>query len=231
VQRIEFSNRHSGVGVAEPFFSIQFNVLSFAREGVGQEQQSSLAPDEYRRWYNIVSDGDIQLSLEASGRHLQEGRESDGPALGCNRGLDSVKEERDQIPGHMPVKVSVVALVGVVEALQVHRRTQTQHRLAAENWPDEEGHIFMTETGGRVRPEYVTRRLKRLVAEAKLPWIRLHGLRHTMASIALQNGTDIATVSERLGHANTGITARIYLHGSKESDRAAADALDTAFHG
>jgi len=119
----------------------------------------------------------------------------------------------------------------VIDALQAHRRKQTQVRLAAESWPHSDRHIFMTESGGMVRPEFVTRRLKHLVSEAGVPWIRLHGLRHTMASLALQNGVDIATVSERLGHADTNITARIYLHGSKESDRAAADVLDAALHG
>lgn len=59
----------------------------------------------------------------------------------------------------------------------------------------------------------------------------LETMRHTMASLALQNGVDLATVSEGLGHSDTGITARIYLHGSKESDRGAADALDTALQG
>jgi len=119
----------------------------------------------------------------------------------------------------------------VVETLQAHRRRQSQERLAAGNWQNDEGLIFTTPTGGRLRPDFATRRLKKLVSEAGLPWITLHGLRHTMASIALQNGTDIATVSERLGHADTSITARIYLHGSKESDREAADVLDEALHG
>jgi integrase len=119
----------------------------------------------------------------------------------------------------------------VIAALHDHRRRQTQDRLAAETWSNEENLIFTNPTGGRLRPDYVTPRLKTLVVEVGLPWIKVHGLRHTMASIALQNGTDIATVSERLGHADTGITARIYLHGSKESDRAAADALDAVFHG
>jgi integrase len=119
----------------------------------------------------------------------------------------------------------------VVEALQAHRRHQAQDRLAASNWSGDEELIFANATGGRLRPDYVTPRLKRLVAEAGLPWITVHGLRHTMASLALQNGVDIATVSQRLGHADTSITTRIYLHGSKESDRAAADALDAALHG
>jgi integrase len=119
----------------------------------------------------------------------------------------------------------------LIEVLQAHRRRQAQDRLASDEWDNGEGLIFTNSTGGRLRPDYVTPRLKKLVAEARLPWIRLHGLRHTMASLALQNGVDIATVSERLGHANTRITAQIYLHGSKETDRAAADALDAALHG
>jgi len=119
----------------------------------------------------------------------------------------------------------------VIEALQAHRRRQAQDRLASDEWNNGEGLIFTTEGGRWLRPDYSTKRLKKLVDAAGLPWIRLHGLRHTMASIALQNGVDIATVSERLGHADTGITARIYLHGSKESDRAAADVLDKALHG
>ncbi len=119
----------------------------------------------------------------------------------------------------------------VIEALQAHRRQQAMDRLAASDWSDEESLIFTNPTGGRLRPDYVTPRLKKLVAEAGLPWVKVHGLRHTMASLALQNGVDIATVSQRLGHADTRITAQIYLHGSKETDRAAADALDKALHG
>ncbi len=119
----------------------------------------------------------------------------------------------------------------VITALQAHRLRQVQDRLATDEWPEDGGHIFLGEMGGVLRPDYATRRLKRLVSEAGLPWIKLHGLRHTMVSLALQNGVDIATVSERLGHADTNITARTYLHGSKESDRAAADVLDSALHG
>ncbi|MCL1595375.1 MAG: site-specific integrase [Actinomycetia bacterium] len=128
-------------------------------------------------------------------------------------------------------KRTVVVGESVVGTLQTLRRIQAAERLAAPQWHDAEGLVFTTSEGVWLRPEFVTRRLKRIVAEAGLPWIRLHGLRHTMASLALQNGIDVATVSERLGHASVGITVEIYLHGSKESDRAAADVLDAALHG
>ena len=114
---------------------------------------------------------------------------------------------------------------------EVTPKDQTESRLAAGSWDDEMNLVFSGESGRPIRPDYVTKRLKRLVEEAGLEWIRLHGLRHTMASLALQAGADIATVSERLGHSDTNVTARIYLHGSVESDRQAASVLDGVLHG
>ena len=118
-----------------------------------------------------------------------------------------------------------------IASLKAHRQNQTEGRLAAESWENEVDLVFPGKGGRPIRPDYVTKRLKRLVQDAGLEWIRVHGLRHTMASLALQNGTDIATVSERLGHSDTNVTARIYLHGSEESDRLAASALDDVLHG
>jgi len=51
-----------------------------------------------------------------------------------------------------------------------------------------------------------------------------------MASITLQHGVGIATVSERLGHADLNITVKIYLNGSGESDRSATETHDAALH-
>jgi integrase len=126
---------------------------------------------------------------------------------------------------------TIVVGESVVDALQMLKRGQAAERLAAPQWHDDEGLVFTTAVGVWLRPEFVTRRLKRIVLEAGLPWVRLHGLRHTMASLALQNGVDVATVSQRLGHVDVGVTMKIYLHGSKESDRAAADVLDAVLGG
>ena len=116
----------------------------------------------------------------------------------------------------------------VTGVLEVLRRTQAKERLASRSWGDDEGLLFTTASGARLRPDFATRRFKQLVSEAGLPWIRLHGLRHTAASQLLENGVSVATISEWLGHADVGITVRTYVHGSAESGRAAADLLDTA---
>ena len=119
----------------------------------------------------------------------------------------------------------------VIDTLRGHRARQAASKLAAGEGYHPDGLVFVKPDGSPLRPDYVTGRLRTLVARAGLEWIRLHGLRHTMASIALQNGTDIATVSERLGHSDPSVTTRIYLHGSEESDRAAAHILDRVLHG
>jgi integrase len=118
--------------------------------------------------------------------------------------------------------------VETLDGLKTHRRRQSEERLGSTEWAEGD-YIFTRKDGSLLRPDQVYVSFKRLVSEAGLPWIRLHGLRHTMASLALQSGVDVATVSERLGHADVGITTRTYLHGSAESDRQAAMALDRSW--
>lgn len=58
-----------------------------------------------------------------------------------------------------------------------------------------------------------------------------HKFRHTSASIALTNGADVASVSERLGHSDTAITLRTYTHANAESIRRAGQIVRDALKG
>lgn len=58
---------------------------------------------------------------------------------------------------------------------------------------------------------------------ARLLPIRVHDLNLTYASLALLAGILPNLVSERLGHANLGITLNLYSHVTKGMDRTAAD--------
>ncbi|MFN2486440.1 MAG: tyrosine-type recombinase/integrase, partial [Acidimicrobiia bacterium] len=53
--------------------------------------------------------------------------------------------------------------------------------------------------------------------------IRLHDLRHTWATLALQQGVPLKVVSERLGHSSIAITADTYQHVTEGMDRDAAE--------
>lgn len=50
-----------------------------------------------------------------------------------------------------------------------------------------------------------------------------HRCRHTSASIAITNGSDIASVSERLGHSNKTITLNMYTHSNEEKIKGVGD--------
>ena len=55
-----------------------------------------------------------------------------------------------------------------------------------------------------------------------------HKLRHTSASIAITNGADVVSVSERLGHSDTAVTLRMYAHANEESIRRAGQIVRDA---
>jgi len=90
--------------------------------------------------------------------------------------------------------------------------------------------VFAAEVDGSrpIRPETWTRRFTRLRTEVGLPTVRLHDLRHFVATTLLASGTDLATVAGRLGHGSGGkTTLAIYGHFLRGAppDRAAADLL------
>jgi integrase len=72
--------------------------------------------------------------------------------------------------------------------------------------------VFPSEVGTPVNASNLAREFRRLVARTGVPQIPIHGIRHTVASLAIASGQDIRTVSDLLGHARTSITADIYAH-------------------
>jgi integrase len=109
--------------------------------------------------------------------------------------------------------VRVVSLdQGTVAALREHRKAQLEERLAwGPAWTDT-GLVFTREDGTLLHPNVVSRSFKLALKRAGLPPIRLHDLRHTHATLALQAGVPAKVVSERLGHAGIGITLDTYSH-------------------
>jgi integrase len=85
--------------------------------------------------------------------------------------------------------------------------------------------VFTTSLGTLLHPRNLTRSFKRLLKGASLKEIRVHDLRHTYASLALQRGTPIEIVSERLGHSSVGFTLDTYRHLYEAERREAAISL------
>ena len=77
-------------------------------------------------------------------------------------------------------------------------------------------------TGTMYHPDAATRIHRKILKEAGIEHIRFHDLRHTFATLALQNGVDIKTVSGMLGHYSSGFTLDTYTHVTDKMQREAA---------
>ena len=80
-------------------------------------------------------------------------------------------------------------------------------------------------TGKMYHPDSVVNLHKKILKAAGLEYIRFHDLRHTFATMALQNGVDVKTVSSMLGHYDAGFTLRTYTHATRQKQDEAAQKL------
>jgi integrase len=89
-------------------------------------------------------------------------------------------------------------------------RQNFEAAMVGEAWENAEGYVFTDEFGRVIHPQAFTDRFKRYAKAAKLPVIRLHELRHSHATLALEAGVAPKVVSDRLGHASTAFTMDVY---------------------
>jgi integrase len=101
------------------------------------------------------------------------------------------------------------ATVGV---LRDHLERQEAERLAAGvAWVDS-GYVFVDEAGVPLLPQRLTKTFASAIARVDVPKIRLHDVRHTMATSALEAGVHPKVVQEQLGHATIAVTMDTYSH-------------------
>ena len=90
------------------------------------------------------------------------------------------------------------------------------------NFPESDCIFPSPLTGEMYHPDSVVNLHKKILKEAGLEHIRFHDLRHTFATLALQNGVDVKTVSAMLGHSNAGFTLATYTHTTTAAQHQAA---------
>ena len=85
--------------------------------------------------------------------------------------------------------------------------------------------VFPSPSRGPMSPDSVLHMLHRVLKRAGLPKVRFHDLRHTFATLALQNGVDVKTVSGMLGHFSAGFTLDTYAHVTTDAQLKAAQTM------
>ena len=128
-------------------------------------------------------------------------------------------------------KRSLRVPMNVIDVLNAHRVAQNELRLKlGDRWQGSR-RIFTNADGSDMSANIPLHRLKSILKKNGLREVSLHSLRHTNATLLIQQGISIRAVSGRLGHSQTSTTMNIYAHQIQSADAAAADALDIALSG
>lgn len=118
-----------------------------------------------------------------------------------------------------------------INSLKIHQeRQQEERQVPGTGWTDN-GLVFTTSKGGPLDPTNLTRRFRRLLHSAGLRTIRFHDLRHSTATLLLEQGVDLVVVKELLGRAHIGVTAGVYAHVRLRLQRDAINTLGRALDG
>ena len=73
-------------------------------------------------------------------------------------------------------------------------------------------YLFKWDNGEIFQPNYVTKRFSKLLEKNGLPHIRFHEIRHSCASLLMNEGFTLKDIQEWMGHADITTTANIYGH-------------------
>ena len=121
---------------------------------------------------------------------------------------------------------SVKLTAGAVDALRNHLTRQIEEIESLGDRYRDKGLVFPSQVGTPMNAKNLTARsFKPLLKRAKLPNIRFHDLRHTFATLMLQNGEHPKVVQEMLGHATIAITMDTYSHVLPNMQRDAVERL------
>ena len=96
---------------------------------------------------------------------------------------------------------------------------------AGEAFDNEYNLVFTNELGQHLCCVTIYNHLKKILESIGLGDVRFHDLRHCYAAISLQNGDDIKTVSENLGHATVAFTLDVYGHVTDKMRKDSADRM------
>jgi integrase len=151
--------------------------------------------------------------------------------LDLETGTAVICTQLQQYDGHLtvaPPKTAhserVIALDRTtIAALRRHRSLQQAERAHGGDLHHDSGCVFTSLNGDPLAPDRLSRMFKALAAEAGLPPIRLHDLRHGAASLALAAGADLKVVQDMLGHSSIVLTADTYASVLPDIARKAAE--------
>lgn len=165
------------------------------------------------RWKD-VTEGTI--SITQSIRRLQTTKNTKGPKTEIVTTKPKTKAGMRKIP--LSTKLSAI--------LAKERQAQAEILLKLGASRGENDLVFATALGKPLDVRNISRALYNTLDKLGIERRGVHALRHTFATRAIENGMDVRTLSEILGHADVAVTLRLYVHSSMETKQKSMDMMD-----
>ena len=204
---------------------------------------STLDPDEIADLLIAANGTDLQpviLAVAGTGLRGSEVLALQWPDIDFIQGTLTVIRTLDLTKGPTPVirppktdeskrVISLPEFVRVALLLQQAEQRQRYEKLEVELRPD----AWVFDRSDRLdglpwNPETFSKAFMRLVKRSDVPRTTFHGLRHAYATIALNAGVNLVTVSRTLGHSEVNTTAKFYVHVIAALKREGAHRVESA---
>lgn len=135
----------------------------------------------------------------------------------------SVTKQVNRINGEL--KVSQPKTSNSIRTIPIPKQAVDLLILEHEKHPDNPYMFPSPKTGTMYDPDSFRHTHEKILEAAGIEHIRFHDLRHTFATLSLQNGVDVKTLSNTLGHYSVGFTLDTYTHATQRMKREAADTI------
>ena len=101
-----------------------------------------------------------------------------------------------------------------------HREKQIRYKEFIGELYQDQSFVFTSEVGTPIEASTLSRVLKRLLIQARLPDVGIHSLRHTFATICVKKGMDLRTLAEIMGHHDMSFLLKQYVHTNEKQMKA-----------
>ena len=110
--------------------------------------------------------------------------------------------------------------------LALKEEQKEMHRVCKRSYcKDYLDYICVDQLGNLINPDYITEAFPKLLEKNGLRRIRFHDLRHSCASLLLDNNVPMKEIQEWLGHSDFSTTANIYSHLEYKAKISSANAM------
>ena len=158
------------------------------------------------------------------------------PDFDLKTGIVTISKSLEQTKAGLRVKETkggnirrVTLPQNAIDALQRVKESQDQARpLCGPDYRADLDLVFCYPDGKYIRPDTVTKAVRRIAKKAGFTGVSLHTLRHSHGSQLLSEGVPLPAVSKRLGHSNIYVTATVYAHALPKDESAAAEKWEAA---